>query len=88
MPTYEYECRNCLLRFEVKKRFSDNGASFCPSCGAEGHLVFSPVPIIFKGPGFYVTDNRKNDDHRREEGDGNKSDWDEKKRAEKTDKQT
>jgi putative FmdB family regulatory protein len=60
MPTYEYECRNCSLRFEVKRRFGDDGASFCPSCGSAAHRIFSPVPIIFKGPGFYVTDNRKN----------------------------
>jgi len=62
MPTYEYECKKCLLRFEVRRKFGDDGASFCPSCGGEARHIFSPVPIIFKGPGFYVTDNRKNHD--------------------------
>lgn len=62
MPTYEYECTKCLGRFEVKKRFSDNGADLCPSCGGGARRLFSPVPIIFKGPGFYVTDNRKDSD--------------------------
>jgi len=63
MPTYEYKCEKCLFQFEVRRGFSDNGATFCPSCGSEAHRLFSPVPIIFKGPGFYVTDSRK--DHER-----------------------
>lgn len=88
MPTYEYECKNCLSRFEVRKRFSDNGASFCPSCGGEGRLLFSPVPIIFKGPGFYVTDNRKNHDRPLEESDRGKSDSDKKKETDKIDTAT
>ncbi len=66
MPTYEYECTKCLARFEVKKRFSDNGPDLCPTCGREARRLFSPVPIIFKGPGFYVTDSRK--DHDRPSG--------------------
>ena len=57
MPLYEYECDKCSLRFELKRRFSDNSEVNCPCCRGEVRLVFSPVPIIFKGPGFYVTDN-------------------------------
>jgi putative FmdB family regulatory protein len=74
MPIYEYECEKCLLRFELKKRFSDNGASFCPRCGSEARRLFSPVPIIFKGPGFYVTDNRKDHETFSDKGDSDKSD--------------
>ncbi len=80
MPTYEYECQRCLLRFEVKRRFGDNGASFCPSCGYEGRRVFSPVPIIFNGPGFYVTDNRKNHDHPSDDSKADRSGSDKKER--------
>lgn len=68
MPTYEYECRKCLVRFEVRKRFSDNGPDLCPSCGGEARRLFSPVPVIFKGPGFYVTDNRKDHDRPSDKG--------------------
>jgi len=67
MPTYEYECKNCSERFEVRKRFSEEIACFCPSCGSEARQVFFSVPIIFKGPGFYVTDNRKESDRSKEE---------------------
>ena len=74
MPTYEYECVKCSLRFELKRQFSDNGSNFCPQCGSEARRVFSPVPIIFKGPGFYVTDSRKDHEHFSDKGDGVKTD--------------
>ena len=56
MPIYEYECQSCSLRFDVKKGFNDNSPVQCPHCQCEARRVFSPVPIIFKGSGFYVTD--------------------------------
>ena len=62
MPIYEYECQNCCLRFEVKRHFSEDGGTPCPQCQGDTRRIFSPVPIIFKGPGFYVTDNRKDHD--------------------------
>jgi putative FmdB family regulatory protein len=58
MPTYEYECGHCSLRFELKRRFGENSGAVCPRCEGMAHRVFTPVPIIFKGPGFYVTDSR------------------------------
>ena len=36
----------------------------CPRCHGKAHRLFSPVPIIFKGSGFYVTDSTK--DHNRQ----------------------
>ena len=57
MPIYEYECNDCALKFEVKRRFGENSGSCCPRCHSDARRVFSTVPIIFKGPGFYVTDN-------------------------------
>ncbi len=59
MPIYEYECEKCSLRFEVKRRFSEDGSGFCPQCGSKARRLFSPLPIIFKSSGFYVTDSRK-----------------------------
>jgi putative FmdB family regulatory protein len=75
MPIYEYECGKCSLRFELRRRFSEDGSGFCPQCGSEARRLFSPVPIIFKGSGFYVTDSRK--DHSEslsDKSDGYKSD--------------
>jgi len=31
----------------------------CPECQGKTRRVIHSVPIIFKGGGFYVTDNRK-----------------------------
>jgi len=59
MPIYEYECEKCSLRFELRRSFNEDGGGFCPKCGSEARRLFSPVPIIFKGSGFYVTDSRK-----------------------------
>ncbi|MFW6150513.1 MAG: FmdB family zinc ribbon protein [Chloroflexota bacterium] len=58
MPTYEYECGQCSLRFELRRRFGEDPGAVCPRCEGLAHRVFTPVPIIFKGPGFYVTDSR------------------------------
>jgi len=59
MPLYEYQCMRCSTEFEVKRSLDDESAVTCPRCHAQGRRIFSPVPIIFKGPGFYTTDNRK-----------------------------
>jgi putative FmdB family regulatory protein len=83
MPTYEYECEKCSLRFELKRRFSDNGSGFCPRCGSEARRIFSPVPIIFKGPGFYVTDSRKDHECFSDKGDSDKSDGERESEAKK-----
>ncbi|MFC2005836.1 FmdB family zinc ribbon protein [Chloroflexota bacterium] len=63
MPIYEYECTGCPCRFELRRSFSEDGSVFCPECGSEATRIFMPVPIIFKGSGFYVTDNRGNHSH-------------------------
>jgi putative FmdB family regulatory protein len=58
MPTYEYACNNCGEHLEVVQSFSDKPLTKCPSCGGKLRKVFSPVGIVFKGSGFYKTDNR------------------------------
>ena len=58
MPIYEYECQDCGVRFERIQHMSDDPVAVCPECCGEVHRVFHPVGIIFKGSGFYVTDNR------------------------------
>lgn len=58
MPIYEYACGNCG-RFEQFQKMSDEPLETCPSCGAPVRRVIgSNVNIIFKGSGFYTTDNR------------------------------
>ncbi len=58
MPIYEYECEQCGVRFERLQRMLDAPLSICPECNGHVHRVMQPVGIIFKGSGFYVTDNK------------------------------
>jgi putative FmdB family regulatory protein len=59
MPIYQYRCLNCGQQFELKQSFNDKPVADCPSCHGIARRIFSPVPIIFNGPGFYVTDSRE-----------------------------
>ena len=58
MPLYEYQCQSCGVRFERRQHVTDEPVNICPECGGETHRLIQPVGIIFKGSGFYVTDNR------------------------------
>lgn len=58
MPLYEYQCQDCGVRFERQQHINDEPVKVCPGCGGEVHRLIQPVGIIFKGSGFYVTDNR------------------------------
>jgi putative FmdB family regulatory protein len=45
--------------FEARQRMSDDPLSDCPNCDEEAlRRVINSVGIVFKGSGFYVTDNR------------------------------
>jgi putative FmdB family regulatory protein len=58
MPTYVYECEDCGVRFERLQSYSDAPLRDCPECNGHVHRVIQPVGVIFKGSGFYVTDNK------------------------------
>ena len=58
MPLYEYKCQECGLRFERRQSFSEDPVKVCPDCGGAVVRLIQPAGIIFKGSGFYVTDNR------------------------------
>jgi len=60
MPNYDYECASCSKVFEIFQSMSDEPLKICPECGGEvKRLVGGGLGIIFKGSGFYVTDNKK-----------------------------
>ena len=59
MPIYDYECKKCGHKFELRRSFNDDGSACCPECEGDAERIFSPVPVIFKGSGFYVTDHRR-----------------------------
>ncbi|MFI6903933.1 FmdB family zinc ribbon protein [Nonomuraea sp. NPDC050394] len=58
MPTYQYVCNDCGQPLEVVQKFSDDALTVCPSCEGKLRKVFSAAAIVFKGSGFYKTDNR------------------------------
>ena len=58
MPTYEYACRSCEEHFDVVQSIGDDPLTECPSCGGPLRKVFGAVGVVFKGSGFYKTDNR------------------------------
>ena len=60
MPTYDYKCTACGYKFEHFQAMSDEALTTCPECGGElKRLIGGGLGVIFKGSGFYVTDNRK-----------------------------
>jgi putative FmdB family regulatory protein len=58
MPTYEYACTQCGQHVEVFQRLSEAPLTVCGGCGGPLRKVFHPAGIVFKGSGFYATDNR------------------------------
>lgn len=58
MPLYTYRCNNCNHEFEARQRMSDDPLTDCPVCEGDVRRVVSSVGVVFKGSGFYVTDNR------------------------------
>ena len=61
MPIYEYECGLCQFRFERKQGFDDEPIATCPKCQGKTRRIFHSNPVIYKGSGFYSTDNRTTD---------------------------
>lgn len=59
MPIYLYQCDSCGVRFERVQRMSEDPLTDCPECNGQVHRVIQPVGVIFKGSGFYITDNRQ-----------------------------
>jgi putative FmdB family regulatory protein len=58
MPIYEYACTSCGERTEAKQGFDDPPLETCAQCGGKLRKLYSPVGIVFKGSGFYSTDQK------------------------------
>ncbi|MDD2522088.1 MAG: zinc ribbon domain-containing protein [Anaerolineaceae bacterium] len=59
MPVYSYVCEECGHRFDQFQHFTDDALTVCPNCCQVAlRKVYTPVGIVFKGKGFYATDNR------------------------------
>lgn len=59
MPIYTYRCENCGVQFERQQSFNDEALKRCPECNKNKlRRVITPSGIVFKGSGWYVTDNK------------------------------
>lgn len=58
MPIYSYRCNDCGHEFDQRQRMSEDALTVCPVCGGNIRRVVTSVGVVFKGSGFYVTDNR------------------------------
>ena len=67
MPTYAYACTACDHRFEMQQSFTDASLTACPECEGRLRKLFNTVGIVFKGSGFYRTDNRTGSDRSRKD---------------------
>jgi putative FmdB family regulatory protein len=59
MPMYTYQCDKCGIQFDRRQSFSAKPLTHCPECNGHVHRRLQPAGIVFKGSGWYSTDNRK-----------------------------
>lgn len=60
MPTYDYVCNVCGIKYEKFQNMSADPDTQCPECGGKvRRLIGAGAGIIFKGKGFYQTDYKK-----------------------------
>jgi putative FmdB family regulatory protein len=57
VPVYEYRCGSGH-HYEKTEGFDAPREQACPVCGTMARRQISLPAVIFKGPGFYSTDNR------------------------------
>ena len=58
MPIYTYR-REDGTTFDVRQKFSDDALKVDPQTGQKIHRIPQASGIVFRGSGFYVTDNNK-----------------------------
>ncbi len=58
MPMYTYRCENGH-EFEYQQRMTEAPLNECLTCEATVRRVVNSVGVVFKGSGFYITDNSR-----------------------------
>ncbi|MFL7808291.1 MAG: FmdB family zinc ribbon protein [Anaerolineae bacterium] len=53
-----FALRGTGTRFERRQSISAAPLTQCPECSGHVHRCVQPVGVVFKGSGFYVTDNK------------------------------
>jgi putative FmdB family regulatory protein len=59
VPTYEYACKSCKKRYELRESFSAATEHPCEKCktGVAKRVLHAPR-VMFKGSGWYITDSK------------------------------
>ena len=58
MPFYDFECIRSKEVFTVRHGYDEPHPTACPTCGCSIRLIYYPAATIFKGNGFFSTDNK------------------------------
>jgi putative FmdB family regulatory protein len=60
MPTYEYECRKCGLKFERHQNMTDEPLQECPACGGQvQRMISGGIGFIMKQSGARMREAAK-----------------------------
>lgn len=60
MPTYEYECSQCGLKFERHQSIKDDPVRNCPECGGDvQRMISGGSGFIMKQGGVSMRDSAK-----------------------------
>lgn len=59
MPRYVYECTKCAHSYEKLEGWDAKPRQRCPKCRAVSQRMPASPAIVFKGSGWYSTDNRR-----------------------------
>ena len=62
MPTYQFRCPKCNKVGEITKHFGETlTPPVCKNDNIKMIRIYTPIPVIYKGSGFYSTDKREGD---------------------------
>lgn len=74
MPRYHYECQKCGHGYELIEGWDAKPQKRCPECRGKAIRIPKAPAIVFKGKGFYASDNRSSSfESRRKEEEGGTS---------------
>ncbi len=75
MPFYEYQCKNCGHTLEAMQKINDSPLRKCPHCGKSQLTRLMSAPVFrLKGGGWYETDFKGDQDHKKNLADRPESD--------------
>jgi putative FmdB family regulatory protein len=66
MPFYEYQCKACGHTLEAMQKINDSPLKKCPECGKSQLTRLMSAPVFrLKGGGWYETDFKGEQDHKK-----------------------